>query len=106
MTPKSNKEDTITYFKIAAALTLVGTVAMADHPYANGEENSGGVARFAADQGALHPGHVAVLATGKDTDDDGVRNPGRYNNPTADFHLDGTPYPTGPIGYATTRGNK
>lgn len=81
----------------AAALALAGA-AQAGHPYAKGEEASNGIARIGVTQGTLHPGHVSVFATGKG-------EPEKYNKPAADFHLDGTPYPTGPGGYAETKKN-
>ena len=84
----------------ATEIAISAGPALADHPYANGEENSNGVAQRGVEEGTLHPGHVAVFATGK-----GDPAEGRYNRPAEDFHLDGTPYPTGPGGYATTKRN-
>lgn len=84
--------------KFAIAATVIATLgaapAIADHPYANGEEASGGVAKQAVDNGTLHPGHVAVGASGK------------YNEPAADYHLDGTQYESGAGGYAKTKRNE
>ena len=77
-----------------AAGLLAASPALADHPYAKGEENSDGIAKRGVAEGTLHPGHVAVFASGK------------YNEPAADYHLDGEPYPDGPGGYATTKGKK
>jgi hypothetical protein len=76
---------------------LILAVALSAGPaFADG----GGQSAIATTQGTLHPGHVAVFATGK-----GDPEAGRYNRPAADFHLDGTPYSTGAGGYATTKRN-
>ena len=78
-----------------ALFAALGTAPVfAGHPYANGEEASGGVAKQAVENGTLHPGHVAVGASGK------------YNEPAADYHLDGTKYESGAGGYAKTKRNE
>lgn len=77
-------------FVIAASLAF-GTAGFAGG-HDQGKDDA--VKPQATENGTLHPGHVAVFASGK------------YNKPAEDFHLDGTPYQTGPGGYATTRGKR
>lgn len=90
--------------RILMASTLVlgmaAGAALADHPYANGEEHSNGVAGVAVTNGTLHPGHVAIYGTGK-----GDPTEGKFNKPAKQFHSDDT-YDAGPGGWAKTRGNK
>ena len=77
---------------VIAAVALSAGPALADN-HAGGSGKGGTVSEEATTNGTLHPGHVAVYASGK------------YNRPAADFHLDGEPYPAGPGGYATTQRN-
>ncbi len=84
----------LTATAVLLALSASSAVAghLADKPYIKGAQMSGDVAYRAEEQGTLHPGHVAVFATGKNGEE-------KYNTPAADFHLDGTPYESGPGGY-------
>ncbi|WP_374431915.1 hypothetical protein [Tabrizicola sp.] len=83
------------------ALTAAGVSAghLEGKAYANGAQNSGDVAYRAVEQGTLHPGHVGVFATGKNGEE-------KYNKPAADYHLDGTPYESGPGGYGAQQSAK
>ncbi len=81
---------------VLAAATSVSAGHLADKTYAQGAISSGDVAYRAVEQGTLHPGHVAVFATGEQE---------KYNKPAFDFHEDGTPYASGPGGYADTKKN-
>lgn len=83
------------------ALTAAGVSAghLDGKSYANGAQNSGDVAYRAVEQGTLHPGHVGVFATGKNGEE-------KYNKPAADYHLDGTPYESGPGGYGAQQSGK
>lgn len=92
---------------IAAATFAVASPALADHttPRASdkGVEASGGTARtsgIAAGDGTLHPGHVAIYATGKGS----VSGSSKFNKPAYDYHL-GDGYGSGPGGYADTKKN-
>ena len=93
------KKSTIT----AVILALSATIAAADQHSSNtgskGVEKSGGVAFRAQEQGTLHPGHVAVFATGKNGEE-------KYNTPAFDFHQDGTPYTAGPGGYGAQQSGR
>lgn len=84
----------MTWKIILAAAALAAGPALADHPYANGEANSNGIAAVGVTQGTLHPGHVAVFASGK------------YNKPAEEFHFPEETMPNytpGPGGWAETR---
>lgn len=91
----------ITVAGILLAMSASSAMAghLADKTYANGAINSGDVAYRAVEQGTLHPGHVAVFATGKNGEE-------KYNTPAADFHLDGTPYASGPGGYGAQQSGR
>ena len=88
--------------KFAIAATLIAALGaapgfadhLADKPYAKGAMESGDVAYQAEENGTLHPGHVAVGASGE------------YNKTAADYHLDGTQYDSGAGGYAKTKRNE
>ena len=83
-----------------AVLSVIGTAAMADHPYAKGDENSNGVTAQAVNNGTLHPGHVSLYGTGK-----GDPAEGKHNTPSDEFH-NGDGYDAGPGGWADTRSDK
>ncbi len=90
--------------KLAAVIiALSASSAIADGVTASvgskGVEQSGGVAFRAKEQGTLHPGHVAVFATGKNGEQ-------KYNTPAYDFHEDGTAYATGPGGYGAQQSGR
>ena len=87
----------------AVLIALSVSVAVADQHSVNagsmGVEKSGDVARRAQEEGTLHPGHVAVFATGKNGEE-------KYNTPAFDFHEDGTAYQTGPGGYGAQQSGR
>lgn len=88
---------------VAAVLALSASSAVADdvsgHTGNQGVVSSGNVAFRAQEQGTLHPGHVAVFATGKNGEE-------KYNTPATDYHLDGTPYAAGPGGYGAQQSRR
>ena len=80
---------------------LIAGPAMADH-------QGPAVAAQAKENGTLHPGHVAIYATGGGS----VTDDSKLNRPAAEFHItdDGEftatgTYQSGPGGYATTKRN-
>ena len=88
---------------VGILLAMSASTAMATHPvdaaYDNGAINSGEVAGRAVVQGTFHPGHVAIFATGHNGEE-------KYNTPATDFHLDGTPYASGPGGYGAQQSGR
>lgn len=93
------KKLTVTAVLLAVSAPSAFADGQSNKTGSNGVEKSGGVAFRAQEQGTLHPGHVAVFATGKNGEE-------KYNKPAADYHLDGTPYASGPGGYGAQQSGR